>query len=153
MKQTITFIVYARGTPKSFTGILGQITLHCTWLLLIGGKSLIEETYTGSDPVEWYTKVLKDQEMTIKSTKTQKFKGGTYVWIEIDADKTPLEEYVTWRDLEPNDTTSLAWKPFWTPYAQGTSNECLGFAVKAREYALQNKQSPLTLQQVLDAIL
>ncbi len=153
MKQTITFIVYARGQPKEYTGILGQITLHCTWILLTGGKHLLEESYTGSDPVAWYKSVLEEQEMVVKTTKTQKFKGTTYVWIEVDAEKTPIEEYTTWRDLEPNDTTSLAWRPFWTPCTQSTTTECLGFAVKAREFPLQSKANSLTLQQVLDAIL
>lgn len=153
-KQTIQYIVYSKAPPKQFTGILGTLDLHCVWFLLSGGKTIIEESYDGADPVAWYKDVLEQQEMVICSSKQQKFKGQIYVWLEVDYEKTPIQEYTTWRDIQPSDTETLAWRPFWIPCETGTTKECLGFAVKNREYALQGKQykQPILLQTVLDAI-
>jgi hypothetical protein len=155
MKQTVQYIVYSKAPIKQFSGILGGIDLHCVWLLLTGGKTLIEEVYDGSDPIAWYRDVLNEQGMIVKSTKKQTYKGQTFVWLEVDYDQTPIQEYTTWRDLEPNDTETLAWKPFWIPCTTGTTKECLGFAVSSRETVLQSKQHkhPMSLQTVLDAIV
>jgi hypothetical protein len=154
-KQVIQYIVYSKAPPKNFTGILGAIDLQCIWFLLTGGKTLIEETYDGDDPIAWYKTVLEQQDMVVVSAKQQKYKGQTFVWLEVDYEKTPIQEYVTWRDIPSTDTETLAWRPFWIPCETGTMKECLGFAVRNRELPLQGKQhkQPILLQTVLDAIL
>jgi hypothetical protein len=151
--QTIQYIVYSKAPSKQFTGILGAIELRCVWLLLTGAKTLIEEKYDGSDPIAWYKNVLESQEMIVSSAKQQKYKGQTIVWLEVDYEKTPIQEFTTWRDIEETDTETLAWRPFWVPCEAGSSKECLGFAVSNREYNLQSQKSPIVLQTVLDAIL
>lgn len=151
---TYTYIVYAHPPPKQFTGILGSIDLHCVWLLLSGGKTLIQEEYSGADPIAWYKDVLEEQEMVVKSTKQQVYKGQSFIWIEIDAERTALTEFTSWKEVEAADTETLAWRPFWQPCSKGPSpQECLGFAVKAKEFPLQTKKNSLMLQTVLDAIL
>ncbi len=153
-KQTIQYIVYSKAPVKQFNGILGAIDMQCIWFLLAGAKTLIEETYDGTDPIGWYTNVLGQQDMIVCSSKQQKYKGQTYVWLEIDYEKTPIQEFTTWRDISPSDKETLAWRPFWIPCDAGTTKECLGFAVRNRELPLQVQQKqPILLQTVLDAIL
>jgi hypothetical protein len=154
-KQTIQYIVYSKAPVKQFTGILGTVDLQCVWFLLSGGKTLIEETYEGTDPVGWYKNVLEQQDMIVCSSKQQKYKGQTYIWLEIDYEKTPIQEFITWRDISATDKETLAWRPFWIPCDTGSSKECLGFAVRNRELSLQGPQQkqPIFLQTVLDAIL
>lgn len=148
----VYYIVYARPPVKTFSGILGDIDLHCIWFLLSGGKTIIDETYDGSDPIGWYKNVLEEQEMFVKETKQQKFKGSTYIWLEIDTERTAIHEFTSWKELDTKDTETLAWRPFWVPCEHGTTKECLGFAVPAKEFSL-SKKTPLMLQTVLDAIL
>ena len=150
---TVRFIVYARHPPKQFSGMLGTIDFHKLQFLLAGGKYLIEETYTGADPASWYTKVLGEQDIFICASQTQIIKGKTLVWLEVDAEKTPIDEFTIWTDLPSNDTETLAWRPFFYPCTTGTTKECLGLAVKARETALTQDNHPIMLQTVLDAIL
>ena len=95
MKQTYTYIIYAKAPPKRCSGILGVIDLHHIQLLLAGGKYLIEESYEGKDPIGWYTEVLRDQEIIVKASKQQKHKGQTFSWLEIDSEKTPISEITT----------------------------------------------------------
>jgi hypothetical protein len=154
-KQTIQYIIYSKAPVKQATGILGQINLHCIWFLLAGGKILIEESYDGADPVGWYKKVLEEQDIIVSSAKQQKFKGQTFVWLEVDFEKTPIHEFTTWADADTVDTDTPLWRPFWVPCEPGSTKECLGFAVMNREYPLQGKQhkQPILLQTVLDAIL
>ena len=155
MKHTVLFIVYAKSPPKRFTGILGEIDLYKLQFLLAGGKQLIQETYDGPDPAAWYTKVLEDQDILISTAKTQKYKGQTIVWIEVDAEKTPIHEFTIWSDLPANDNETLAWRTFYYPCTTDATpvKECLGLAVKARETVLFPGKQPILLNTVLDAIL
>lgn len=152
--QTVYYIVYSKAPVKEYSGLLGTIDLQCVWFLLSGGKTILEEQYIGSDPIGWYTSVLESQDMIVASSKIQKYKGHSYVWIEIDFEKTPIHEYTTWRDISENDTETLAWRPFWIPFEHGTTKECLGFAVSNRDCLLQSTtaKNPLSLQTVFDAI-
>lgn len=148
----VYYIVYARPPVKTFSGILGDIDLHCIWFLLSGGKNIIDETYDGTDPIGWYKNVLEEQDMFVKETKQQKYKGTSYIWLEIDVEKTNIHEFTSWKELDKHDTETLAWRPFWVPCQHGTTKECLGFAVPAKEFPL-TKKGGLMLQTVLDAIL
>jgi hypothetical protein len=56
--------------------------------------------------------------------------------------------------LSSDDTNTLAWREYFYPCEADKTKECLGLAVVAREIALtEKKESPLYLNQVLDAIL
>jgi hypothetical protein len=153
MKNKYTYIIYVKEPLKQFSGILGSIDLYKIHFLLVGGKYLIEETYTGADPVGWYKEILEQQEIYIQQDKQQKWKGNTVIWLEVDSSKTPINEFTSWKDLDPTDTETLAWKTIYYPCESGTSKECLGFAVSAREIPLQSTKQPLMLNTVLDAIL
>lgn len=153
MKQRYTFIIYARQGAKQFQGILGEFTLHSVQLLLAGGKTLIEEEYDGSDPIEWYRSVLAEQEIIVKESKQQHFKGRHYIWLEVDADKTPIHEFTTWNELSKNDLESLAWRQVWYPIQATTGKECLGFSGVANTISLQTKQNGLSMKEILEAIL
>ena len=157
MKHTVLFIVYAKSPPKRFSGILGEIDLYKIQFLLAGGKQLIQESYDGQDPATWYTKVLEEQDIIIAASKTQKIKGHTLVWLEVDAEKTPIHEFTIWTDLPANDNETLAWRPFYysctTQSGSEPVKECLGLAVKARETVLFPGKQPILLNTVLDAIL
>ena len=153
MKQTYTFIIYARQGQKNFQGILGEFTLHTVQLLLAGGKTLLEEQYDGADPVEWYTGVLSEQEIYVKESKQQVYKGKQYIWLEVDAEKTPIHEFTTWKDLPEDDMESLAWRRIMYPIQSSTGKECLGFAVIANEISLQMKPGAFTMKSILEAIL
>ena len=152
MKQTYTYIIYAKMKPRRCSGILGDINLHHIQLLLAGGKYLIEETYDGTDPIGWYIEVLRDQEIVVKASKQQKYKGQLFCWLEIDSEKTPISEFTGWKELAPEDTESLAWRSIYYPCST-ENKECLGFAVSAREMALQKKPVPLMAADILDALI
>jgi hypothetical protein len=153
MKGTYTFLVYAKAPPKQFSGILGEIDLHAIQFLLMGGKYSIEETYSGSNPVEWYTDILEQQGIFVSQGKQQKFKGETFIWLQVDLERTPIEEFTSWSELDPSDNETLAWRTFYYPCHKGTTKECLGFAISAREIFLQKTKRVLQLSTVLDAIL
>ncbi len=151
--KTYTFLVYGVEPPKRFNGLLGGINLYTVHLLLQGGKTLIEETYDGETPVEWYSKTLEEQDIRVKNSKIQTYKGQTIIWLEIDTETTPIEEFTSWTELTPVDTETLAWRTVWYPCSVETQKECLGLAVAAKECLLQaHGKHPLTLQQVLDAM-
>ena len=152
MKQTYTYIIYAKAPPKRCSGILGVIDLHHIQLLLAGGKYLIEESYEGKDPIGWYTEVLRDQEIIVKASKQQKHKGQTFCWLEIDSEKTPISEFTTWQEVSATDTETLAWRSIYYPCSL-EKKECLGLAVSAREMALQKKPASLMLTDILDALI
>ena len=153
MKHPYICIVYVKHPIKQYTGILGTIDLHTIQILLVGGKYLIEEQYMGTDPVEWYTTILEQQDIFIRQGKQQSWKGQRILWLEVNDERTPMSEFPTAKDLQPSDTESLAWKTFLYPCHAGTTKECLGFAVSARETVLQTTKQPLYLDTVLDAIL
>ena len=153
MKQTYTFIIYARQGQKQFQGILGEFTLHTVQLLLAGGKTLIEEHYEGKDPIQWYTSVLAEQDIHVKESKQQVYKGKQYIWLEVDTDKTPIHEFTTWKDIPEGDAESLAWRRIMYPIQVDSGKECLGFACIANEILLQTKQGAFTMKDILDAIL
>jgi hypothetical protein len=149
-----TFIIYTKPKIRHFNGILGEIDMFTTQLLLAGGKYLIEETYPGKDPVEWYVKTLAEQDIIVSASKQQKYKGQNYIWLEIDPEKTPVHEFASWKDIDAKDMDTLAWRKVLYPCSSGTTKECLGLAVVAREICLTKKgDSPLYLANVLDAIL
>jgi hypothetical protein len=153
MKQTYTYLLYACPPPKRMSGLLGEIDLYSIQMLLQAGKYLIEEKYDGPDPIGWYVQYLAEQGIIIRSTKTQQFKKKNYIWLEVDYEQTPISEFTQWLDLDPSDTETLAWRCVWYPCTAGTSKECLGFAVAAREVPLQTCQNPLTIGDVCSAIL
>jgi hypothetical protein len=154
MKPSYTFIIYTKPSVRSFQGILGAIDVFTTHLLLAGGKYLIEESYSGSDPIKWYMETLKEQDIHVSASKQQKYKGQQYIWLEVDPNKTPIDEFTSWQEVEKTDTETLAWRKIIYPCTGGTTKECLGLAVAAREICLTKKgQSPLYLTNVLDAVL
>ena len=153
MNRTYTFIVYAKDPPKHFSGILGEIDLHAIHFLLMGGKYSIEENYSGSDPVKWYIDILEQQGIYIVQGKQQKYKGDIFIWLEVDLEQTSIHEFTSWKDLDPSDTESLAWRTFYYPCHAGTIRECLGFAISARELSLQKTKKSLKLNTILEAIL
>jgi hypothetical protein len=153
MKDTYTFIVYVKETPKRFNGILGEIDFYAIHMLLLGGKYIIDEVYSGTNPIEWYTNVLEQQGIYIHQGKQQKFKGQTYIWLEVDPVKTPIHEFTQSNELDPHDTETLAWRTFFYTCYAGTLKECLGLAVSARELSLEKGKKPLYLNTILDAIL
>lgn len=152
MKQTYTYIIYAKGEPKRCSGILGEIDLYHIQLLLAGGKYLIEETYDGADPIGWYSEVLREQDIIVKASKQQKYKGQLFCWLEIDSEKTPIAEFTSWQEVPSEDTDTLAWRSIYYPCSPN-KKECLGLAVSAREMALQKKQMPLMASDILDALI
>jgi hypothetical protein len=155
MKHTYTFIVYGVPKPQQFNGILGAIEMIQVKMLLAGGKTLIKEQYDGEDPIAWYKATLEEQEIIVKQTKEQKIGPMRYIWLEVDTDTTPIDEFQTWQDLDPKDSETLAWRTFFYPVSPTTKKECLGFAVKAREMTITDGQSKqlLTLNTVLDAVI
>lgn len=152
MKQQVQYIVYAKESPKTYSGLIGEIDMHVIHLLLIGGKQGIVEYIDNKDPVKFYTEFLKEQDMYIKKTSTQVVQGVKRVWIEIDLEKTDLSEFTQWRDCAANDTDTLAWKTYWYPCTKGTTQECLGLAVVSNETPLFQGKS-LTLHKVFQTIL
>ena len=151
---TVQYLVYIREPPKSFSGLLGPIQLNVVHLLLAGGKTLIEEDYSGSDPVGWYTECLQEQGIFVEASKVQSYKGQTVIWLQVDGQKTNVAEFTAWTELAENDAETLAWRSIWYPWSTETNQECLGLAVVAKEIPLQTGvKHPLTLNQVLTAIL
>jgi hypothetical protein len=154
MKHTHVFIIYSKPTIRRFKGILGDIDVFTTHLLLAGGKHLIEESYTGQDPIEWYVKTLEEQDIYVSTSKQQKYKGQSYIWLEVDSEKTPIQEFTSWQEVDAKDMETLAWRKFVYPCTAGTKKECLGLAVVARELRLTRQgTTPLYVSDVLDAIL
>jgi hypothetical protein len=149
-----TFIIYTKPRITTFKGILGGIDMFTVHLLLAGGKYLIEESYGGKNPIEWYVQTLEGQGIYVSASKEQKYKGVQYVWLEVDIEKTHINEFASWQDLEHDDVETLAWRKFVYPCTNGTTKECLGLAVVARELKLtKGEQAPLYVSNVLDAIL
>jgi hypothetical protein len=153
MKHQIQCIIYAKEKPKQFSGILGAIDLYTIHLFLAAGHQGIMETIDVKNPVEFYTSFLKEQDMVIQSTRMESILGVKRIWIEIDAEKTPIAEYTQWDQCSPTDTDILAWKPFWIPCTAGTTKECLGLAVSATSNTLFSGKAALSYQSVFSTIL
>jgi hypothetical protein len=153
MKGKYLFLIYAKDPPKQFTGILGTIDFHIIQLLLAGGKYLIEESYSEKDPIAWYTGILEQQGIYVIQGKQQQFKGQIIIWMEVDTLRTNIQEFTSWKELDPSDIESLAWRSFYYTCEAGTSKECLGLAVVAREFPLQPTKNPIVLQHVFDAMI
>jgi hypothetical protein len=128
------YIIYSKEAPKRFNGIIGAIDVHCMHLLLSGGKGIIEETVPkNNDPIKWYIELLKGQDIHISKSFIDK---NDSVWLEVDTTKSPIEEFASWRELNPNSPTltdEIAWKTYWIPCKADTTEECIGFWVSAKE--------------------
>jgi len=126
--------------PKKHVGLLGNLDTYTSYLLLIGGNQGIQENIESTvNPITFYTSILEEQGMIVKSTINQKIKDIQRVWIEIDP-STNIQEYTQWNELDQSDNETLAWKPFLFPCLEGTKNECLGLSVVAKEkYIFQGK--------------
>jgi len=153
-KSRYTFIIYTTPSRTPCTGILGTFELCTVQFLLAGGKYLIEEEYDGKDPVKWYIYTLKEQDISVTSSKQQKYKGQNYVWLEVDPVKTPIQEFTIWTEVPESDIDTLAWRKIMYPCSAETSAECLGFTVATREMNMvEPKKTPMYLNTILDAIL
>ncbi len=151
--KVYTYIIYSKPKIQTFNGILGAIDVFTTYILLAGGKYLIEETYTGNYPMDWYISTLKEQGIYVSESKTQKYKGQSYIWLEVDPETTPIHEFASWKEVDMEDVDTLAWRKITYPCTAGTNKECLGLAVVAREICLtKDGKPPLYLSNVLDAI-
>lgn len=151
--STVQYIVYTLETPKKVSGLLGALDIYCIQLLLIGGRIGIEETVNAKDPVVYYTKILEEQGMIVKSSQLETLKTIKRVWIEIDSEQTPIHEYTSWKDVDENDTETLAWKPFWFPCLEGSKTEGLGLSVVARETSIFTGKYKVTLHDIFLSVL
>jgi hypothetical protein len=153
-KSRYTFIIYTTPSRTPCTGILGTFELCTVQFLLAGGKYLIEEEYDGKDPVKWYIYTLKEQDISVTSSKQQKYKGQNYVWLEVDPVKTPIQEFTIWTEVPDSDIDTLAWRKIMYPCSTETNTECFGFTVVTREMNMaEPKKAPMYLNTILDAIL
>ena len=146
-KQSKTkFIVYDYEKPKNFNGILGSIDVHYFNLLLMGGTAILEEEVPKKvDPVVWYSELLEQQDIYISEGHVD-LNGN--VWLRIDAEKTPINEFSTWTDLADSQKDDLAFRSFWIPCKAGTTKECLGLWISAKEESIG-----LPLSNVLEYIM
>jgi len=149
MKQTLQYIIYSVGPPKKHNGLLGNLDTYTVYLLLLGGKSGIEEHIETPTPIEFYTNILKEQGMIIKSTHLQSIKDIKRIWIEIDP-KTNIQEYTQWKDATDDN---LAWKPYIFPCHEGTKNEALGLSVSARESLIFKGKHKVSVYDILSNVL
>ena len=151
--STVQYIVYTLEKPKQVSGLLGTLDIYCIQLLLIGGKTGIEETVKGKDTVAYYTTILEEQGMVVKSSHLENLKSIKRVWIEIDSEQTPIHEYTSWKDVDEKDTETLAWKPFWIPCLETTKTESLGLSVVARETLIFTGKHKVTLYDIFSTVL
>jgi len=151
MKHTIQYIIYSVGKPKKYTGLLGNLETYTVYLLLLGGKNGIEESIETKTPIEFYTNILKEQDMVIKSTQLENKKDIKRVWIEIDSEKTNIQEYTQWKDV--TDPETLAWKPYLMTCLEGTKTEALGLAVMAKESMVFKGKHKVSVHDILSTVL
>lgn len=138
-----TYYVVALENPKRFDGIIGAIDLYTFHMLLTHGTTLLQEPYNASkkNQIDWYAEQLKEQEIHVKSTHL--ISEGNYLII-VDTEKTNVDDYMNWRDIESTDDSSvLAWRSYSIPCHAGTKKEALGFWVCAQkesygQYTLAN---------------
>jgi hypothetical protein len=149
-----TFLIYAEMPTKIFTGILGEIHMANLTLLLAGGKYLIREKYAGSDPAAWYSQTLEEQGIFIESSREQIFRGKTYIWLKVDAEKTLVHEFASWDEISEEQKDAFAWRHVVYPYSLTTGKECLGLACAAQDIILTEPSQPsITMRDVLESIL
>lgn len=153
MKHTYSYLIQARNQPKRFQGILGEIDLQKIQFLLVAGRFVIQEVYSGTDPVGWYTQILENQGIYVKSTKKQTLKGENQIWMEVDTEKTPVDEFTRSDEISETDRDSLAWKSIQYPCEANTTKECLGIAVVAKDILFHSGKQRLTVHDVMTAIL
>ena len=146
-QKTYSFIVFAKEEARSFKGILGDIDLYTIHLLLAGGKSILQEKFSGTakEANTWYTEHMKEQGIICSSSQIV----NSTIWMEIDLKQTSLDEFTMAHELEKGDTDMLAWRTFWYPCTGGSKIECLGFAVNTLEYHISN----VSLEAILKTIL
>jgi hypothetical protein len=153
MKHTIQYIIYCIEPKKQVIGLLGALDTYVVNLLLVGGRTGIEEVIDTKSPVEYYTSILSEQGMTIKSTQYEKLKGIQRVWIEVDFEKTPIHEYTSWNQVDAQDNETLAWKPYWITCLEGSKKEFLGLSVVAKEIPVFGGKHKVTLDDVFTTVL
>ena len=153
MKHTIQYIIYCINPKNQVIGLLGTLDTYKINLLLIGGSKGIEEIIDTASPIEWYTNILSEQGMIIKSTKLENLKGIKRVWIEIDSEKTNLNEYTSWKEVNSDDKETLAWKPYWITCLEDSKTEFLGLSVVAKEIPVFAGKHKVTLNDVFTTIL
>jgi hypothetical protein len=154
MVSDYTFIIYAESPTKIFNGILGTIHMAYISLLLSGGKYLIREKYSGTDPATWYSQTLQEQGIFIQSSRQQTFKGRTYIWLKVDTEKTPVHEFGTWDEITEGDKDTFAWRHVVYPYSPTTGKECLGLACAAQEVLLTEPSQPsITMRDILESVI
>lgn len=153
MKQTVQYIIYCVPPPKKHVGLLGNLDTYVAHLLLIGGRVGVQENIDViTNPITFYTSILEEQGMTVKTTISQKLKEIQRVWIEIDP-TTNIQEYTQWNELDPKDNETLAWKPFLFPCLEGTKKECLGLNVLAKEKFIFEGKYKASVYDVLSTII
>jgi len=153
MKQTVQYIIYCVPPPKKHVGLLGNLDTYTAYLLLIGGTQGVQENIDViTNPVEFYTNILDEQGMIIKSSFNQKLKEIQRVWIEIDP-ATNIQEYTQWNELDPKDNETLAWKPFLFPCLEGTKKECLGLSVVAKEKYIFEGKYKASVHDILSTLI
>jgi hypothetical protein len=154
MAPVYTYIIYTKPTSKRITGLLGDIDLYTIHFLLAGGKLLVEEPYAGPDPIEWYSSILAEQGIHISNTKQQTYKHRTCIWLEVDPEQTPIDEFTSWKEVNDGTLDILAWRTVYYPCTAGTKTECVGMAVAAKDISFTEKRTPpIYLHTILEAIL
>lgn len=121
-----------KSAPKLFNGILGKIELHAVHFLFAGGTQLLQENVPADvkSPVTWYSDLLEKQDIPIR--RGWKDKTGL-IWLEVNNEKLDINEFASWKEVDPNDQDQLAWRTFWIPCKFGTSEEALGLLAPAGE--------------------
>lgn len=147
------FIVYARLPKRQVEGILGELDIYTFQFLLSGGKHCIQETYTGTNPEEWYTEFLREQGIMIQESHVTQSKTRTYIWMEVNAEETPIDEFTQAEDVAEDDFDTLAWRRIVIPCEKNTVRECLGLMVGAKEMHMDSSPTGLTMATVLQALL
>jgi len=124
------FVVFMKSAPRSFKGILGPIQLHAVHFLLAGGTQLLQENVPGDakSAVSWYSSLLEQQDIPIRRGWKE---ANGLVWLEVDNEKLDINEFASWKEVDPNDQEQLAWRTFWIPCKFGTSEEALGLLAPA----------------------
>jgi hypothetical protein len=151
--KTLHFIVYARLPKRQVEGILGELDIYTFYFLLAGGKHTIQETYTGTNPEEWYSEFLREQGIIVKESYSTQTKTKTFIWMEVDEAKTPIHEFTQAEDIPEDDLETLGWRRILVPCEKGTVRECLGLMVGAQQSRIEPTTNGLSMAYVLQALL